>query len=512
MADDTFIYSVFANDFSASLQSLKDEKRGLRGYLRDKAGIEHVVFEDAVSSLLIDELTSYSGKIHIFHFAGHANGQTLKLEKADGEKEDFDVALLKGYLKKSFCEEIKLAFLNACDTHKLGQELISEGVPAAIITYGKVPDALAKKVSLKFFEILSKDKNKELSLKKMLDALEIYISAELNEEAYKGNFRSADGSFFEFEEKVKNRSEEEYLWGILYNEDKLDELQNFFPLSAKNIPDSLLNLPDVPRENSEEPEDENLKIIKQGVRKFNYSRQKRAIINHLNGNPFGTFFLHGGGFSGVNWFAHNQLNQLRHLKKAPAKNNIEFGDNLYDLEGLKEDLMTVLGLDSSGEDAIQVLSDGIFDILKSHPIILRIYDYDHIAKDLMEEIEQEILRPLTASLKSKIEAFNKDKSKPLDFHKCVILFVDDANWEIEKSTSEQTIFLPAIDEMDEEEFDKWQEYCLDEHGDQPWDQISCQRDQLLTHKKPYRFLQEAVGLLGYRFKGRKREVYHLEKK
>ncbi|MEM6803802.1 MAG: CHAT domain-containing protein, partial [Bacteroidota bacterium] len=212
MADQTFIYSVFANDFSGSLHSLKEEKRGLRTYLRDKAGIEHVVFEDAVSSLLVDELTSYSEKIHIFHFAGHANGQTLKLEKADGEAEDFDVAQLKGYLQKSFCENIKLAFLNACNTHKLGQELIKAGIPAAIITYGVVPDSLAKDISLKFFEILSKDKNKELSLKKMLDALNIYISATLKEESYTGSFRSGDDAFFEFDEELKERTESEYLW------------------------------------------------------------------------------------------------------------------------------------------------------------------------------------------------------------------------------------------------------------------------------------------------------------
>ncbi|MEM6805908.1 MAG: hypothetical protein AAF696_31215, partial [Bacteroidota bacterium] len=301
--------------------------------------------------------------------------------------------------------------------------------------------------------------------------------------------------------------------GILYNEDKIEELQNFFPLSAKNIPDVLVNLPDVPEEDSPASVDENIKIIKQGVRKFNYSSQKRAIMNHLNRHPFGTFFLHGGGFSGVNWFAHNQLGQLRHLKKAPAKHNIEFGDNLYDLEGLKDDLLTVLELDAqSGQDVIEVLSEGIFNILKSHPIILRIYDYDHMAKDIMPEIEAEILQPLMEALKNKINTFNQHKSKPEDFHKCVILFVDDENWEIGETEAEQTIFLPTIDEMDEEEFDKWQEYCLDEHGDQPWDQISCERDKLLTHKKPYRFLQEAIGLLGYRFKGKKREVYHLEKK
>jgi len=514
MADKSFIYSIFANDEKNSLESLKEELRDMRQLLNGREDLDYEAFVYGTSSQLKDEIVKYASKINIFHFSGHANGQTLKLEKAADEREDFDLSLLSGYLQKDYCKNIKLIFLNACNTHKLGIELIKKEVPAVICTYGLVPDSLAKEVASEFYKYVRENKGK--TLRELLKDLEVFLGtwkkAQVKFSAYRG------GHIFDFEDEI-TAEPDQALWGILYHEQRVAELDDFVPL-PDTVPDMIMDLPEdlnaLPEEIAEV--DTQLPIIKEGFSFFNYEKQLSVINNHFGKYATGAFFAYGARNSGVNWFCHNLLSEVRYIKNATPTNNIVFGDNLETVERLEKEIMEVLSLpDHPGKSNLENLADGIFGILQHQSILLRIYDEQDIAKEILADIEAQLWKPLAAALQEKID--NRDTDSVQTVHKLLILLIDDRTDQVEHLVFEdealkleqELIRLPQILDVDENALGSWKFICKRIHGETFWGNLFQQEQVLLGEKKPYRLLKKAAELLGYEFDSKHRDYYHLKK-
>lgn len=85
----------------------------------------------------------------VLHFATHANRDGVVLSAG----EVLDVA---GLVQLARSSGVSLVFLNACDTAEIGQVLVDEEVPAALVTLRSVPDVTAKETAQVFYKELAK--------------------------------------------------------------------------------------------------------------------------------------------------------------------------------------------------------------------------------------------------------------------------------------------------------------------------------------------------------------------
>lgn len=131
---------TFANDSDDHLPMLQSESKKLMQVLsplHDKDVIEVYREESAETDEVVEIFNRFHHRISIFHYAGHANGQQLQLEK--GAANANGLAQLFEQQK----EHLKLVFLNGCATKEQVDRLIQLGVPAVIATSSSISDSKA---------------------------------------------------------------------------------------------------------------------------------------------------------------------------------------------------------------------------------------------------------------------------------------------------------------------------------------------------------------------------------
>ncbi len=88
----------------------------------------------------------------ILHFAAHASRDGVIL--SGGEILD-----ATGIVQLARLAKATLIFLNGCETAELGQILVDEGIPAAIVTLASVPDNMAKETAQLFYAELARTRD-----------------------------------------------------------------------------------------------------------------------------------------------------------------------------------------------------------------------------------------------------------------------------------------------------------------------------------------------------------------
>nr|WP_255536344.1 CHAT domain-containing protein [Pacificimonas pallii] len=106
---------------------------------------------------LFEQFNRFRDQVAIFHYAGHADGTALQLEKPGGGNEAAKAGGLAQMLGMS--EGLKLVFLNGCATKDQVRVLIENGVPAVIATAAPVDDGLATKFANEFYRALAVKKS-----------------------------------------------------------------------------------------------------------------------------------------------------------------------------------------------------------------------------------------------------------------------------------------------------------------------------------------------------------------
>ena len=147
------IYFCFANQNDAAhLDFLKKESRNVSRALQsldNKQIIEVKNIESVELDELFEHLSLYKDRLSIFHFSGHANGQTLWLEDAPAHADG--LAQLLGAIAPT----LQLVFLNGCATYKQVEKLFQKGFKVVIATHVAISDEKAMLFSTKFYESMA---------------------------------------------------------------------------------------------------------------------------------------------------------------------------------------------------------------------------------------------------------------------------------------------------------------------------------------------------------------------
>lgn len=151
---------VFSNDLDDYLPNIETERKVIEEALEhyDDTNRLKIITRSSVS---IDELfrlfNKYTGRIALFHFAGHAGGRGLQLNqtvtntqtgKAEGLADLFRREIKQGILK--------LVFLNGCSTAPQVKALKTAGVPSIIATNYPINDNKAVRVAKQFYRTWTK--------------------------------------------------------------------------------------------------------------------------------------------------------------------------------------------------------------------------------------------------------------------------------------------------------------------------------------------------------------------
>lgn len=138
------------------LRELGNELDGIKNALRpaEEAGLCQVVdFADADVDKILDAFRRADGAVVGFHFAGHADGFRLLLEKSAHGPE------LAAFLGKQ--KNLRFVFLNGCSTRGQVEELHNKGVPGVIATSRAIDDRVASEMAIHFYQRLAEGEGLE---------------------------------------------------------------------------------------------------------------------------------------------------------------------------------------------------------------------------------------------------------------------------------------------------------------------------------------------------------------
>lgn len=154
------ILLTFANDQGEYLNMLTRESKGIEAALsryEDQAYIR-VKTQDAVTiNDLFGLFNRFTGQVAILHYAGHANGVALNLEKEGGGNEVGNAGGLAQMMGQQ--AGLQLVFLNGCATRDQVKLLLGQGVKAVIATSVKINDAMATDFAGDFYQALGSGKS-----------------------------------------------------------------------------------------------------------------------------------------------------------------------------------------------------------------------------------------------------------------------------------------------------------------------------------------------------------------
>ncbi len=152
MSQPPVLFFAFANEEGRFLEYLKRESSAIHQALlpADAKGFVRVVREESIE---IDSLfrlfQAYQGRMAVFHYAGHADGEHLNLEGQSAGMQQ--LAQLIAEQK----ETLRLAFLNGCATAGQVQYLHRLGIPVVIATRCSVQDPEAQAFASRFYAALA---------------------------------------------------------------------------------------------------------------------------------------------------------------------------------------------------------------------------------------------------------------------------------------------------------------------------------------------------------------------
>jgi hypothetical protein len=145
------LFLAFSNDADAHLDLLKAESKSVFAALRELDQHEFIKVhreESADLDELFSVLDSFKDQVAIFHYGGHADGMTLRLE--GGAAHAGGIAGLLGEQAN-----LKLVFLNGCATKPQVEKLLAGGVKAVIATSVPIRDDKASEFAAHFYQALA---------------------------------------------------------------------------------------------------------------------------------------------------------------------------------------------------------------------------------------------------------------------------------------------------------------------------------------------------------------------
>lgn len=109
---------------------------------------EVVLLPDAGTAEVTDRIMDLEDRLEIFHYCGHANPKALSLA-------DQHAAADRLAERLKFCPNLKLVFLNGCETKEQAPFFQRAGAPYVIATGTKIPDTDAQWLAVQFYHYLA---------------------------------------------------------------------------------------------------------------------------------------------------------------------------------------------------------------------------------------------------------------------------------------------------------------------------------------------------------------------
>jgi len=151
------ILLAFANDREGKfLRNIAAEQQAISRALREaerQRRCEVLVLADASLDDIIRTFKEERGRIAIFHYGGHADGDALHLSSESGGEAQIDGQSFANFLGQQ--QSLELVFLNGCATLAQKEFLLEAGVKRVIITDQAINDSGAKQFATQFYESLS---------------------------------------------------------------------------------------------------------------------------------------------------------------------------------------------------------------------------------------------------------------------------------------------------------------------------------------------------------------------
>lgn len=150
---------LFSNDLDSFLPSVERERKTIEEALEAYNDTNRLKVI-ARSSVSIDEIfrlfNRYQGRISIFHFAGHAGGKGLQLNKDFSGNETGHAGGLAELFRREVEDGIlQLVFLNGCSTLPQLEGLKAAGAPSVIATRCPIEDDKALNLAKQFYRALA---------------------------------------------------------------------------------------------------------------------------------------------------------------------------------------------------------------------------------------------------------------------------------------------------------------------------------------------------------------------
>ena len=214
------ILLTFANDRDNYLPMINRERKNVYRSLRRHADEGLIQVEKEASSSLEDifELfNTYSGRVAIFHYGGHAGGTHLQLEAPDTSAQ----AAAAGGLAQLLGQQgnLRLVFLNGCATRPQVELLLKSGVKAVIATSVKVQDQMATEFAEQFYHALAS----HASIQRAFQVASAFVAAKYQSFGPVRDYMSMD---FPEQGQVEQG---EIPWGLYRNENAADALDWALP-------------------------------------------------------------------------------------------------------------------------------------------------------------------------------------------------------------------------------------------------------------------------------------------
>jgi hypothetical protein len=150
---------LFSNDLDNFLPNVERERKLIEEALEAYSDTNRLKVV-ARSSVSIDEIfrlfNRYQGRISLFHFAGHAGGEGLQLNRNFSDNETGHASGLADLFRREVEDGIlQLAFLNGCSTLPQLEGLKAAGVPSVISTRCPIEDDKALNLAKQFYRTLA---------------------------------------------------------------------------------------------------------------------------------------------------------------------------------------------------------------------------------------------------------------------------------------------------------------------------------------------------------------------
>ena len=352
---------------------------------------------EAVTHASVTELLrrdEHRNELTIFHYAGHANGEQLFFQ--DSAADANGLADLISQLPN-----LKLVFLNGCETLEQIDGLLERGVKAVLATSRPINDAMARVLSGAFYKALAAGKNLK----------EAFKEAQEETRTYRRDLVHKTGNRFSHAPAAGGQAGNVFDWG-LYARDDADlewKLTNMLPDPEGEL---FSNLRDFPH----------------------FASHKKLFGDFLFEKEFDSpriaFAIHGKKDYGQSWLVEEGLMRvdelLNHDKLAfidydarhentimvllrDMADRLEISTDLI-LDDWEETAVSDLVEDEDYQEFIKEIAQKVYERLATQPTLINIYNAAASFFDLLDEIVEGIWNPLSEKLEGLVQ--KDDELKP----------------------------------------------------------------------------------------------------